>query len=311
VRGEFLFADRLLSSAGSVHATGGGVYAVRLDDGTRVSATLRGRLKQTPAQIVIGDRVVVAGGPEVWTIERVEERTTSLVRRGRGGGSPKVLAANLDHVFAVVALLDPPATTELIDRLLVLIESSGMHPLLVLNKLDLEGAHEWLGPLRDTYEEVGYRVLPVSARSGENLELLRAELCAGTSALIGPSGVGKSSLLNALDPELALRTGDLSAKSGTGRHTTVSSRLIELECGGFVADTPGFGDVALWGVAPAEIAACFPEFASLDACRFRGCAHGQEPDCAVREAVEEGRIHPARYRSYRKLYDETVEAAAR
>jgi ribosome biogenesis GTPase len=276
-----------------------------------VSASLRGTLKQAPGQVVIGDRVVVAGGPEVWTIERVEERSNQLVRRSRGGSSRKVVAANLDHVFAVVALLDPPATTELIDRLLVLIESSGIHPLLVLNKVDLEGGREWLEPLRDTYEEVGYRVLPVSARSGENLELLRTELCNGTSAFIGPSGVGKSSLLNALDPELALRTGELSAKSGTGRHTTVSSRLIELECGGFVADTPGFGDVTLWGIAPAEIAACFPEFARVDACRFRDCAHAQEPGCAVRDAVEEGRIHPARYRSFRKLYDESVEATAR
>jgi ribosome biogenesis GTPase len=300
-----------LTTAGSVHATGGGAYAVRLDDGTRISATLRGRLKQTPGQIVIGDRVVVAGGRDAWTIERVEERSSALVRRGRGGTSPKILAANLDHVFAVVALLEPPATTELIDRLLVLIESSGMHPLLVLNKLDLEGAHEWLDPLRDTYEAVGYRVLPVSARSGENLELLRAELCQGTSALIGPSGVGKSSLLNALDPGLTLRTGEVSGKSGTGKHTTVSSRLIELACGGIVADTPGFGDVALWGIAPEEVTHCFPEFARADACRFRGCAHAQEPGCAVREAVEDGRIHPARYRSYRKLYDEAVEATSR
>jgi ribosome biogenesis GTPase len=282
---------------------------VRLDDGTRVSASLRGRLRQTPGQIVIGDRVSVAGGADAWTIESVEERSTTLVRRARGGSSPKVLAANLDHVFAVVALLEPPATTELVDRLLVMIESSGMRPLLVLNKLDLEGARDWLDPLRNTYEAVGYRVLPVSAKSGEGLEALRAELCEGASALIGPSGVGKSSLLNALDPGLALRTGEVSGKSGSGRHTTVSSRLVELACGGFVADTPGFGDVTLWGIAPGEVSACFPEFARVEACRFRGCAHAHEPGCGVRDAVEEGRIHTSRYRSYRKLYDEAAEAS--
>jgi ribosome biogenesis GTPase len=253
--------------------------------------------------------VVVAADGDAWTIERVEDRTTTLVRRARGGVAPKVLAANLDHVFAVVSLLDPPATTELIDRLLVLIESGGMHPMLVLNKLDLEGAREWMVPLTAIYEDIGYRVLPVSAKTGEGLEALRQELCRGTSALIGPSGAGKSSLLNALDPELALRTGEVSAKSGTGRHTTVSSRLIELGCGGFVADTPGFGDVTLWEVAVEDIAGCFPEFARAEPCRFRGCAHVQEPDCGVREALASGRIHEARYRSYRKLRDEALERA--
>jgi ribosome biogenesis GTPase len=253
--------------------------------------------------------VILAGEGDRWMIERIEERATTLVRRSRGGVAPKVLAANLDHVFAVVALLDPPATTELIDRLLVLIESGGMHPVLVLNKVDLEGAREWMAPLSAIYEDVGYRVLPVSAKTDEGLESLREELCRGTSALIGPSGVGKSSLLNALDPQLALRTGDLSAKSGTGRHTTVSSRLIELACGGFVADTPGFGDVTLWEVPVEDIAGCFPEFARVEPCRFRGCAHMQEPDCGVREALASGRIHEARYRSYRKLRDEALERA--
>ena len=229
------------------------------------------------------------------------------MRRARAGVAPKVLAANLDHVFAVVALVDPPATSELIDRLLVLIESSGMQPVLVLNKLDVGGAREKLVPTTELYGDVGYRVLAVSAKTGEGLEPLRTELCRGTSALIGPSGAGKSSLLNALDPGLTLRTGELSAKSGTGRHTTVSSRLIELGCGGFVADTPGFGDVTLWSVAVEDIAGCFPEFARAGPCRFRGCAHMQEPECGVREAVEAGRIHESRYRSYRKLYDEAAE----
>jgi ribosome biogenesis GTPase len=270
---------------------------------------VRGRLKQARGQIVIGDRVILAGDAEAWTIERVEERATTLVRRARAGMAPKVLAANLDRVFAVVALVDPPAAVELIDRLLVLIEASGMRPVLVLNKLDLPGGRDRVASLTDLYQDVGYGVLPVSARTGEGLAPLREELCRGTSALIGPSGAGKSSLLNALDPGLALRTGEISARSGTGRHTTVSSRLLELGCGGFVADTPGFGDVTLWEVAVEDVAGCFPEISRADPCRFRGCAHVHEPNCAVREAVEAGRIHEARYRSYLKLRDEALEAA--
>jgi ribosome biogenesis GTPase len=177
------------------------VYAVALDDGRSVEASLRGRLKRGGSPIVIGDRVSVVQGPEAaWTIESVGPRATALVRRGRGGRAPKVLAANLDRVLAVVALVDPPATTELIDRLLVMIEASGIHPLLVLNKLDRDGAQAVAERLVELYEGIGYRALPVSARSHEGLVPLRETLCQGASALIGPSGVGKSSILNALDP---------------------------------------------------------------------------------------------------------------
>jgi ribosome biogenesis GTPase len=308
-RGEFSFPGGLLTTAGSVHATGGGVYGVKLDDGRRVDATMRGKIKQAPGQLVIGDRITLAEVGDAWMIESVEPRASVLVRRGRGGRSQKVLAANLDTVFAVVSLAEPAATSELIDRLLVLVESSGMHAVLVANKLDVD-SRDRAAELSEWYGDIGYRVLAVSAKSGEGLEALRTELCRGTSAMIGPSGVGKSSLLNALDPALGLRTGLLSAKTGTGKHTTVSSRLIELTCGGLVADTPGFGDVGLWGVAAEDLAACFPELADVDPCRFRGCAHIQEPDCGVRAAVDDGRVRESRYRSYLKLHAEAVEAKA-
>jgi ribosome biogenesis GTPase len=297
------------TASGSVHATGGGVYEVLLRDGRAIQASLRGRLKQSGGPVVIGDRVSVCEGPDAWTIESVEERANELVRRGRGARAPKVLAANLDRVFAVLALADPPAGTELIDRLLALIEASGIHPLLVLNKLDLEGARDVAAGLIALYEGVGYRTIPVSAASGEGLELLRAEMSAGTSAFIGPSGVGKSSLLNALDPGLALLTGEVSAKTRTGRHTTVSSRLLAVASGGHVADTPGFGDVALWEIDPGHVGDCFPEFAApAETCRFRSCTHLHEPDCGVRSALAEGRIPESRYRSYAKLRAEASEA---
>lgn len=283
---------------------------MRLEDGRTVQATLRGRLKQEGGSVVIGDRVAVAEAGGAWVIESVAPRRSALVRRSRGGRAPKVLAANLDRVFAVVALVEPPTSPEAIDRLLVMIEGSGMHPLLVLNKVDLPGAREVAHELTPLYQGLGYRAFVVSALSREGIEQLRAETADGTSALVGPSGVGKSSLLNALDPALGLRTGELSAKTGRGRHTTVSSRLIALEGGGYVADTPGFGEVALWGVAPDDVAGCFPEVAGFaEACRFRACTHRHEPDCAVLAALAEGRIAASRYRSYARIRSEAEEAA--
>ncbi len=205
----------------------------------------------------------------------------------------------------VVAARDPEPGPELVDRLLVVAEASGMHPVLLLNKVDLQGARETADELRGLYQEVGYRVLATSAESGEGLDAFSAEICSGSSALVGPSGVGKSTLLNAIDEGLDLRTGGLSKKSRQGRHTTTNARLISLECGGLVADTPGFGDVGLWGVEPEDLDACFPEMRPhLGHCRFRGCAHLHEPDCAVLDAVGQGEISRSRWESYATLREE-------
>lgn len=297
---------------GTVRETGGGVYVVAVDDGAVVDASLRGRLKQearTGSRVVIGDRVQLSDAGGSWTIESVAPRRSELVRRGRGGRSAKILAANLDRVFVVVALKAPAASTQLVDRLLVLVESSGMHPLLVLNKADLADPDEATERLPELYEGLGYTVFLTSAKTGRGIVELQEEVCSGTSALIGPSGAGKSSLLNSVDPDLDLRIGALSRKTGTGRHTTVGSRLIGLSCGGLVADTPGFGDVGLWAVEPETVAACFRELAGpARECRFSACTHVHEPDCGVRAAVEEGRIPQSRYESYVALRGESDAA---
>jgi ribosome biogenesis GTPase len=232
-----------------------------------------------------------------------------MVRRGPGGRRAKVVAANLDHVLVVVAARDPGASSELVDRLLVVVEASGLHPVLVLNKVDLAGGAERARELAATYTPIGYRVLPVSAATGEGMAAFAEEACTGTSALVGPSGVGKSSLVNRLDPSAELRIGAVSHRDRRGRHTTVESRLVPLACGGTVADTPGFGDVGLWGVAPGDVEACFPELhARAPECRFRSCAHLKEPDCAVRAAVERGEVAESRYRSYVALREEASRA---
>jgi ribosome biogenesis GTPase len=289
------------------------VYTLVLEDGRRVDATLRGRLKKdrrSGDKVVIGDRVTVESAGGSWVVSDVHERNTAFIRRGPGGRRPKVVAANLDRVFVVMAVRDPDPAPELVDRFLVAAEASGMHPTLVVNKVDLDGGFEKAEALGGLYGSAGYHVLAVSAESGAGLDALAREVCSGSSAFVGPSGVGKSTLLNALDPGLDLRIGELSRKTGRGRHTTVNARLLELDCGGTVADTPGFGDVGLWGVEPEELAHCFPEMRPfLDGCRFRGCAHVKEPDCAVREAVDRGDIPRSRYESYRVLREEADRPA--
>lgn len=310
--------------AGVVHGTQGGVYQVVLASDEVVEASLRGRLKRearTGDQVVIGDEVDVRRDPDgSVTIETVNPRRTQVVRRGAGGRKPKVVAANVDRLVAVVSVRRPAVRQTLMDRLLVVGEANNLETILVVNKQDLlseagtgdpEGGEGLEKPedLVSLYRGLGYPVLETSARTGQGLDLLSGYLCRGTSALVGPSGVGKSTLLNAIQPGLALRTGRLSQKADRGRHTTVSARLLRLGCGGVVADTPGFSDVGVWGVAAREVEGCFPEFTLFRAaCRFRGCTHIHEPGCRVRSALEEGEIDPGRYGSYRTLFEEAFEA---
>lgn len=295
--------------AGVVLESAGGVYRVLLDEGDEVRAFLRGRLKRevrTGGRVVAGDRVRLApAGESEWTIDAVEDRWSELVRAGPGGHRPKVVAANLDQVIAVLSAIDPPFRPEIANRFLVLAESCGLAPILVVNKVDLDGAARELERPLEIFRDTGYPVLLTSAQTGRGLAQLRQAMAERISALIGPSGVGKSSLVNAVEPGLDLRVGEVGRRSGLGRHTTVAARLLELGGGARVVDTPGFSDVAAWGIPARELSRAFPEFEPLAArCRFRGCSHLHEPDCAVREAVEEGAVHPARYAMYRDLMEE-------
>lgn len=296
---------------GMVHRVGGGIYTVALESGEIVKASLRGRLKleeRTGDQVVIGDRVrVEVIDDEAHVIEEVFPRETAITRSRFGGRTIKVLVANADRLLVVVAAAQPKPRRDLIDRLLVVGESGGVTPVIIINKMDVDGAAEVAQKLEQVYLPLGYDVLRVSALASEGMDRLAEQLCHGIAALAGPSGVGKSSLVNALEPEHALRTGELSRKYGTGRHTTVSSSLIQLRCGGLVADTPGFSDVGVWGVPKEELDGCFPELRALrPSCRFRECSHLHEPDCAVRKALDAGAIDPGRFGSYRTLYQESA-----
>jgi len=292
---------------GVVLESAGGVYQIQMDVGEKIEASLRGRVKYGGGfvqRVVAGDRVEVASASASggWVIERVQPRRSELVRAAPGGRVPKVVAANLDRILVVFSVLEPALDLRAVDRFVVLAEACGIPPVLVLTKLDLPDTAATAKGVASTYESIGYPVILTSARSGDGLDRMRRVFDAGVSALVGPSGVGKSSLMNALFSGLRLRTDVVTTRGGRGRHTTVGSRLIPVSDRGWVADTPGFSDVTLWGVGSTELPEMFPEFRGLSAgCRFSTCTHSHEPECSVVQAVEEGRIRPQRYDSYRAL----------
>lgn len=293
---------------GTVLERDGAAYRVLTAAG-EVRAVLRGKVKRDTPRVVVGDRVRLdeEGEGGMMGIAEVEPRTSLLARRVPEGRGTRPVAANVDQVLVVTATVDPAPIPQLIDRLLVVAEANELAAGVILNKVDLDPG-EALGR---RLERAGYRVFRTSARSGAGLEELRASLAGRESVVTGPSGAGKSSLLNALEPGLGLRTGELSERIRRGRNTTVSAVMVPLQLGGFLVDTPGFSEVGLWGLAPRDLASCFPEFRPLvAACRYADCSHTHEPGCAVREAVAAGRIAADRHESYRVLLAELEGAPA-
>ena len=271
---------------------------------------LRGRLKRgSHRRVLVGDDVTIrvhADGAA--TIESVAERRSLLKRRtpGKTRGT-RTVAANIDQVVVVGAADQPQWNPHTMDRFIVVAEVNDLPPLIVVNKADLV---ENAGALAEVYRAVGYPVTVTSVPEGSGIEELRSELTNRVSLFTGSSGVGKSSLLNAIQPGLRLRTEEVSRRSGTGRHTTVAADMHPLVGGGFVVDTPGLRNLGLWAVDPLEVSAAFPEFASyVSACRFDNCRHLEEPDCAVTDATRRGEISESRLGSYRRLLEEALDAS--
>ncbi len=277
--------------------------------GRRLQAKLRGRLKQTPRRTdlcVIGDRVLVeTPGPDTHVVTEVRPRRTRFSRRqpGRGPEKEDVLIANLDQLLVTFCYGRPVLNRRLLDRFVVIAEHQEVRPIIVINKADLRqpGEPAW----QPIYEGLGYSVLSVSAGTGEGLDALVDTLTGSISAFVGPSGVGKSSLINRILPELELDVAEVSERHGKGRHTTRVATLHELPEGGFLADTPGIRELGAWALPAQDLDRCFPELAALRRdCAFRSCSHTHEPECAVLSALSEGRIDRERYESYVALRDE-------
>ena len=289
---------------GRVLRSAGGVYSV--DCGDRIlDCALRGRLKLGEEKINPGDRVLLEHLSDgSFRIEGLLPRSTKLSRRAVAGSREQVIVANVDQLAAVFAVGEPAPDFRLLDRFLVLAELNELSAFIVLNKTDLPSDAGTMSAF-DIYREAGYDILPTSADRGDGVSDLSRRLGGHATVFAGPSGVGKSSLLNLLLPEHELKVREVSRKRGRGRHTTVGSTFYRLPDGGYVADTPGLQLLVLWDLSPDELASAFPEFGTaIGGCRFNDCRHVSEPDCAVRRLIEAGEASKARYDSYRALLDE-------
>jgi ribosome biogenesis GTPase len=297
-------------TAGLVRRALSGFYTIETDEGDLIEARLRGRVKkerQSSDLAVIGDRVVVErladGTGAIASVEPRERRFSRRQPGPRGSWREDVMVANPDLVALVFSCAHPPPNPRLIDRFLVVAEYNEVPTLIVANKVDLVGAdaaRAIFGP----YERIGYAVVYASAKAGIGLEDLRTRLAGRLSIVTGPSGVGKSTVLNALQPGLHLATGEVSEALHKGRHTTTHAELLPLAGpeGGYVADTPGIRELGLWQIPSTELAWCFPEFRDhLGRCAFNDCTHLHEPRCGLRAAVGTGGVSEERYDSYRRM----------
>ena len=309
---EPAFEGKLPASQGKETFTGwvirqqSGFFYVYTSQGM-VVCHLRGRLKQGPMLgdiAAVGDRVQVNIQPDgSGTIEQVEPRQSALVRLDPRpkGVYRQVLLANPDQVVLVFACTQPTPHLRMLDRFLVVTEKQQVPALIVANKVDLFGLKE-ARELFDLYPPLGYSVIYTSARSGLGLAELRQHLAGKLTALAGPSGVGKSSLLNAIQPNLGLAVNEVNQARDRGRHTTNVREMFPLDEGGYVCDLPGLRSLALWDTQPEELDGYFPELRELvQHCQFNDCTHQDEPGCAVVQAVEEGTVNPERYESYLRL----------
>lgn len=272
-----------------------------------ITCTLRGRLKQEKKLediIALGDKVRVDGFQDgTGVIEEICERKNVFVRLAptARGTYKQILLANVDQIFFIFACTQPSPSLRMLDRFLVIAEKQRIPPVVVVNKIDLMDIHE-VKQQFSIYEALKYPVLYTSAKQGTGTTEMRKMIRGKISAFAGPSGVGKSSLLNNLQPDLGLKIKAVKQVTQKGRHATVAREMFPLDEGGYVADLPGLRQLQLWDIEPEELDGYFPEIRPLvTQCKFNDCSHSEEPNCAVKDAVENGQIHPNRYDSYLRM----------
>jgi ribosome biogenesis GTPase len=289
---------RVLAVRGLLSTVEGGDGAVSMCATRRLLKTLSTDQRHV---VAAGDFVLFRPAPNhEGIIERVEPRKTVLSRSTRG--RQQIIVTNVDQLLIIASAAEPYLKPNLIDRFLISAHKTGLRPLICINKIDLVDPAS-LAPLVGVYSQMGYRVVLLSAATGCGIERLRGAMAGRASVVAGQSGVGKSSLVNAVDPNLQLRVNAVSAETQKGRHTTSTARLWPLASGGYVVDTPGIRQFQLWDVIPAEVAGFYRDLRPyINHCRFSNCTHTHEDDCAVKNAVGEGRLDLRRYESYCHLF---------
>ena len=297
---------------GLVTKSTGSWYLVESESGVSIPCRIKGKFRtkgiKTTNPIAVGDWVHYAYEPnqESAVITELEPRKNYVIRRSINlSKQAQIIGANLDQAMLVVTLASPPTSMGFIDRFLVTTEAYGIPAFLVFNKLDLfsEEGLEILADYMAVYENIGYPCYTVSAREKTNVDTIRQLLKDKTTLLSGHSGVGKSTLINAVEPSVELRTGQISDWSDKGKHTTTFAEMVNLSFGGKLIDTPGIRELGIVDIEQGELAHFFPEMrARLNGCRFHNCRHINEPGCVVLEAIEEGEIASSRYESYLSIY---------
>ncbi len=298
---------------GLVTKSTGSWYQVLGDDGNRYECRIKGIFRtqgiKTTNPIAVGDRVEfeIEQGQQSAVITKLEPRKNYIIRRSVNlSKQTQIIGANLDLALLVVTLASPPTSTGFIDRFLVTAEAYGIPAALVFNKLDLfsEEGLEILAEYIAIYENLGYPCFTVSALERENIETLNEVLKDKITLISGHSGVGKSTLINAIIPGSDLKTGNISDWSDKGKHTTTFAEMIDLPFGGKLIDTPGIRELGIVDIEPQELSHYFPEMRNLlNQCKFHNCRHINEPGCAVLDALENGGIEPSRYDSYLSIYN--------
>mgnify|MGYP006280157185 CR=1 FL=1 len=293
---------------GIVVKSTGSWYKVRAGDGSYYNCRIRGtfRIKgiKTTNPVAVGDRVKfeLESGRDTGVIREILERKNYIIRKAtRLSKISHIIASNIDQAFLIVTLAYPRTSTGFIDRFLVTTEAYHIPAKIIFNKIDIydDKLRDLLKETIEIYTSATYPCFSVSAETKENLELLKNEMMNKTTLFAGHSGVGKSSIINAIEPGMHLKTGKLSTQHKKGKHITTFAEMHELSFGGFIIDTPGIKEFGLRDFVKEEVSERFPEMRALMwDCKFHNCTHVHEPGCAVKEAVKEGKISETRYRNY-------------
>ena len=300
---------------GLVYKSTGSSYTVKTDDGKVFECRIKGKFRmqgiKSPNPIAVGDVVDFeldnTTDETIGQIHNIHDRKNYIVRKSVNlSKQTHIIASNIDVVFLLITIDNPPTTTSFIDRFLVTAEAYGIEAILVFNKIDTfdDAMTDEQLYLQYIYSEIGYKFLKVSALEKKGLDELKGMMIGKVSMFSGHSGVGKSTLVNALEPNLSLKTKNISEQSKQGQHTTTFAEMYDLSFDAKIIDTPGIKGFGIVDMEPSEVSGYFPEFFKLqDECKFNNCLHKEEPNCAVKKALEENKIAWSRYNSYLKILE--------